>query len=79
MKNMPTNNAENVLSIKIYRGSELLPDAIIFRLVIIVLIQFMDGPNLNTFLVIAAPVIKASAFPFLVLKVDLWETIISYC
>ncbi len=59
MKNMPTNNAENVFSINIYRGSELLPDAITFRLIIIVLIQLIDGPNLNTFLVIAAPVIKA--------------------
>lgn len=56
-----------------------MPDAIIFRLKIIVLIQFIDGPNLNIFLVIAAPVIKASALPFLALKVDLWATIISYC
>lgn len=36
----------------------------ILRLVMIVLIQLIDGPNLNTFLVIAAAVIKDSAFPF---------------
>lgn len=79
MKNMPTKSAENVLSINIYKGSELLPDAITFRFIIIVLMQLMDGPNLNIFLVIAAPVIKASALPFLALRAVLWETIISYC
>jgi hypothetical protein len=34
----------------------------------IVLTQFIEGPNLNIFLVIAAAVINDSAFDFLLIK-----------
>lgn len=63
-KNMPTKNAESVFSISIYKGYVLFPSAMIFKFVRIVLTQTIEGPNLNTFLVIAAAVISASALNF---------------
>ena len=76
---MPTKNAEKVLSINIYSGSLTLPSAIIFKLTMIVLMQLMDGPNLNIFLAIAAAVMSDSALPFLFEITARCEIITSYC
>lgn len=66
MKNIPTKNAEKVLRISNYNGSLTFPSAIALRLRMIVLMQLMDGPNLNIFLAIADATINDSALFFLV-------------
>lgn len=79
MKNIPTKKEERVFSIKIYNGSFILPDAIICRFTMMVLMQFIDGPNRNIFLAIAEAIIKDSALPFLPEMMSRCEIMVSYC
>ncbi len=65
MKNKAKNKDESVFKTNICKSSLYPPLTMRLRLVMIVLIILIDGPNLSTFLVIAVAPIIASALFFL--------------
>ena len=79
MKNIPKKRAENVFKTSIYRGSLYFPDAIAWRLRIIVLMQLIEGPNLSIFRAIAAAPMSDSTLFFFSRMVLRWAMISSYC